>query len=139
MLMGWQGKLYVGTAGSTAATLVEEAKDVTYNVDTEVGDTTVRGNGASLPIKTGESVALVPDLSFTMIHKNGDAVLNILLTAAYAGAPLACRTISKTSGKGFDGDVILSVEHGEPIGGEQTYSFKLKAVSRALRAAQLFV
>jgi hypothetical protein len=50
--MGYQKKLYVGTAGSAATTQVLQATDVDYNVDYDFGNTTVRGASTSVPIET---------------------------------------------------------------------------------------
>jgi hypothetical protein len=58
-----------------------------------------------------------------LTNKEGDTVLNALLTAAYAGDPVAIRTRDKAAGKGFDGDVILKVKQAKPLRGEQTYEF----------------
>lgn len=138
--MGFEGKIYYGAAGAEATTLIENSRDITYTFDTEEGDTTVRCAGSGPPIETGRVTVLkVTALSWQMTNTTGDTVLTALLTAAYAGTPVAIRTKDKTAGKGFDGDVYLSVNHQKPLRGEQLVEFSVKRVTRENRTPQLYV
>lgn len=121
--MGFEGVILYGAAGSTAATAITNSRDINYNFDTEKGDTTVRGAGTSPPKKTSRVTALNVTIEWTMLNKSDDATLESLRVAAYAGTPVAIRTKDYSSGKGFDGDCILDVQHGKPIAGEQTVQF----------------
>jgi hypothetical protein len=121
--MGFEGKLYYGSAGSTATNELTNTRDINYNLDTEKGDTTTRGAGTSPPKKTERVTALGITIEFTMLNKTDDTYLEALKVAAYAGTPVALRTKDYSSGKGFDGDCILDVQHGKPLNGEQTLQF----------------
>lgn len=120
--MGFEGKLYYGVAGSTASTEVTNSRDITYNLTTDKGDTTGRDSG-SPPIETMRVTIRKISISFTMLNKASDATLASLLAAAYAGTAVALRTKDHSTGSGFDGDVILEVNQGKPLRGEQTYEF----------------
>lgn len=121
--MGFEGLLYYGTAGSTAATLLENVKDISINMDVERGDTTVRGDSTAPPIKTEDVATRMAGIEFTMINDSTDSQLAALLTAINTGTGVALRGKDYSSGKGPDADFTLSVQHGMPLGGEQTYQF----------------
>jgi hypothetical protein len=121
--MGFEGQLFYGTAGSTAATQVTNCRDISYNVDIETGETTTRGDGSAPPIKTERVTGRMVDLSWQMLNKTTDTTLTALIAAAVAGTPVAIRTKSYSSGLGFDGDVILKFKLNKPLKGEQTYDW----------------
>ena len=53
--MGFEGKIYYGTAGSTASNELTNSRDITYGFDTGDGETTVRGDGsASSPSRSSQ-------------------------------------------------------------------------------------
>lgn len=140
MKMGFEGLIYYGVAGSTAATQLTNNRDITYNMTTEKGNTTVRGTGASPPIQT-ESVTLrVASIEFTQLNKADadDASLASMKTAAYGGTVIALRTKDYSAGKGFDGDVILEVSHPYLLAGEQVVTFTA-VPTYATRAPSLYV
>lgn len=121
--MGFEGLAYYGVAGSTAATLLTNTRDMAYNLATDKGDTTVRGDGTAPPIGTSRVTRRNFTITFNMVNKEGDTALEAMRVAAYAGTPVAIRMKDYASGKGYDGDVILECDHGKPLGGEQTYDF----------------
>jgi len=121
--MGFQGLLYYGTAGSTAATLIEDARDVTISIDVDKASTTKRGNGTTVPIKTEAAVAIGWQMEFSVVNNPTNATVNALRTAAVAGTQIAFRTKDYTSGKGYDGDCTIAYKENQPIGGEQTLDF----------------
>lgn len=121
--MGFEGEIYYGAAGSTAASKLTNSRDITYNVDPEKGETTVRGAGSTPPINTERVTALGVSIEWQMLNKTTDSDLAALVTAAVAGTPVAIRTKSHSTGKGFDGDVNLTVRRGKPYKGEQTLDF----------------
>lgn len=138
-LMGYEGQIFYGAAGATAATLISNSGDINYELDYDEGDTTERGDGTAPPIETARvTVRKVSALSWTMLNKEGDTTLTSLLTAAYAATPVAIRTKDKAAGKGFDGDVYLKVKHGKPLRGQQTFEFTAKPTDE-LRTPQLYV
>ena len=136
--MGYQGKLYYGTAGSTAATQITNARDINYAFSADMGDTTVRGDGSAIPKKYGAPVLLkLDDLSWNMVNKPSDTVLTALRAAAAAQTLIALRTIDNASGTGFDGDVYIDCKLGMPMNGEQTFDFKVTSPSNANREMSL--
>ncbi len=137
--MGFEGEIFYGTAGSTAATRLTNVRDITYNFDTERGDTTVRGNSSSPPIGTNRVTRLNATIDFTMIVDSSDTELEALRVAAVAGNAVALRLKDYSSGKGYDGDVTLTMRHGKPIGGEQTIEFSAEPTRGEGRDPQLYV
>lgn len=136
--MGFQGKILYGAAGSTATNEITNSRDINYTLDTSDGDTTVRGDGSAPPIETGSVTRRILGIDWAMINKTTDTNLAALRAAAYAGLPVAIRTLDHAAGKGFDGDVILKVSHAKPLDGEQTLQFTAKP-NADLRAPQSYV
>lgn len=136
--MGFEGKLYYGAAASEATTEVTNSRDISYNLDHDTAETTVRGTGTTPPIKVERVVARSVGIEWTMLMDDTDATLTALLTAAAAGTPVALRTKDKSAGKGFNGDVTVSVKHGMPIKGEQTYQFSAKPTDESGRTPSLY-
>ncbi len=136
--MGFEGQIFEGATGSTATNQILNTTDIAYNLDIEEGNTTVRGAGTSAPIETMDPTVLKVTIEFTMINDITDTILAALKAAAYAGTGVALRMKDYSSGKGFDGDVFLKCEHGEPIKGEQTYKFTATPSRSFGRAPVLF-
>jgi hypothetical protein len=137
--MGFEGQIFMGTAGSEADTLIENSRDITYGFDTENGETTVRGDSTAPPMKTERVSGRVASIEFETTVHEGDTVVEDLLAAAYAGGPVAIRTKHKISGKGFDGDCTLKVSHGKPIKGEQSLKFTATPTREAGREPDPYV
>ena len=135
--MGYEAKLYYGVAGSTASTLITNSRDIKYDTNPVSGDTTIRGSGATPPIRTGRTVALEVSLTFTMTMKTDDTTLTALLAASRTGSPVALRVIPVTGGTGLDADCIISASLGAPLGGEETVDFTLVALNDDDRAPLL--
>ena len=135
--MGYQGLIYHGTAGSTAATQILNCTDVNYENSVSTGSTTARGDGASVPIETGEATSLSGKLSFNMIVDSTDSSLVALLAAARTGAAIALRYIRSSGLLGLDADCILSCKEGAPLNGEQTIDFNVESLSASSRAPLL--
>lgn len=113
---GWERMLYVGTAGSTAAVLVEDAKDVNLDPGSETHDTTVRGDGTSVPKQTGNIHVLTRAVSFGFLYNDGVSPLDVILAAARAGTALAIKIVEYNGGDTeFDGDCFLSISSPGPI------------------------
>src|SRR5690349_17093288 len=113
--MGFEGKIYYGTAGVTGATLLENVKDASYNFEPEKGNTTVRGDGSAPPVDTEDVTIRKFTIEWTMINDTTDTALEALRVAAYSGAGVAIRMKDNAAGKGYDGDATLAVQHGEPL------------------------
>jgi len=137
--MGYEGQLYIGPAGATASTLLTNCTDVTYNFDFETGKTTIRGDGTVIPIETEDVTLRKASIEWTMINDITDANLATVLAAAVAGNAIAIRTKDYAAGKGFDGDMVLKMEHGEPLSGEQTYKITATPSRAAGRYPLMYV
>lgn len=137
--MGYEAQLFYGTAGTTAATQITNARDVQYNIDPTRGDTTKRGVGTSVPIDTSKVTSLKPTITWSMLNKPSDTTLTALLAAAATGAAVALRTKNYSSGLGFDGDVSLQVANGAPLRGEATFDFTAEATDDEGRDPSLWV
>lgn len=121
--MGFEGLAYYGSAGGTASTNLTNCRDITYNIEHEKGETTVRGDSTIAPIKTESSVTRVASIELTLVYDSSDASFTAMETAAAAGSAVAIRTKSYSSGKGYDGDCILDIGRPFPLNGEQVVTF----------------
>lgn len=135
--MGYQGGLFYGTAGSTAATRVDARVDVSYDIGVETGSTTSAGDGTVVPINTGEATALSPKISFNMIVADDDNAVVALQAAAATGVPIALKYIRSTGKLGFNCDCIISTKQGSPLKGEATMDVNVEQVSASLRTPLL--
>jgi len=131
--MGYQGLVYVGTAGSTASTQILQRVDVSYDIGVQTGSTTAAGDGTSVPIETGEATSLKPSIEFNMIVDTNDAVVTTIMAAVATGAPIALRYIRSSGKLGFDCDCVVSAKQGSPLGKEATIDVKVEQVSASLR------
>ncbi len=137
--MGFEGVIYYGVAGSTGATQITNATDISYDVDHETGDTTVRGDGSSVPLTTGDPTARSMSIEWTMINDTTDSVYEALRAAAAAAGGVAIRTKDYAAGKGFDGDCSITMKNGMPLKGEQTTVFTAMPSRGYGRAPQPYV
>lgn len=135
--MGYEGLLYYGAAGSTAATQVTNSRDIEYAITPTTAPTTIRGSGSSPPIETGRTVSRNVTLTWTMVNKSDDSTLTALRAAANSGDPVALRYIPHTGSTGLDADCVISCTNGAPLGGEQTFDFSLVALNDDNRAPLL--
>lgn len=131
--MGYQGRLFYGTKGSTAATPVLKRVDATYDIDVETGSTTSAGDGSAVPIATGEATVLTGTVTFNMIVDSNDAALVAMRAAAATGNPIALRFVSYTGTTGLDADCVIKITQGAPLNGEQTADIEVVALSASLR------
>ena len=131
--MGYQGLLYYGTKGSTAATQVLKRVDASYDMDVEVGSTTSAGDGATVPINTGEATALTGQVTFNMIVDSNDTALVAMRAAAATGNPIALRFIPFTGSTGLDADCVIKITQGAPLKGEATADIEVVALSASDR------
>ena len=136
-VMGYQGGLFYGTKGSTAATRINARLDVNYDLGVETGSTTSAGDGSAVPINTGEATALTPKITFNMIVDDDSTAIVALLAAAATGNPIALKYIRATGLLGFDCDCVISTKQGSPLKGEATIDFSVEQVSSSLRTPVL--
>lgn len=136
-VMGYQGLLYYGTKGSTAATLITARVDVDYELGVETGSTTSAGDGTAVPINTGEATALSGKITWNQIVDDDSTAIVALLAAAATGNPIALKYIRKTGLLGFDADCVISAKQGSPLKGEATIDFTVETLSASLRTPVL--
>lgn len=133
-LMGFEGVVYYGSAGSTASTQITDHVDVTISIETEMAETTVAGDGTTIPIVSEENVSRKWSATLTMKKSLAGSAYDALLTAATTTTPasglIAIRMKDYSSGKGFDGDCNVAVSDGRPLKGEQTLDFTLTPNNR---------
>jgi hypothetical protein len=122
--MGYERVLYYGAAGSQAATQLTRARDVQYENGTSTGEVTAGGDGSAPPIEYHRVATRTAKVTFNMINDTGDTALTALIAAARGGTAVAIYVKDYSGGKGFDGDMILTVTHGAPYKGEQTFDFE---------------
>ena len=137
--MGFEGMLYYGAAGSTAATLIENCKDITISRDVERGNTTVRGDSTAPPIETESVTTRKLQIEFVMLNDINDTTLEALRVAASTGAEVALRGKDYSAGKGPDGDFTLSQGDPWPLGGEQVITFTAVPARGSGREPVLYV
>lgn len=131
---GFQGQLYIGNAGSAAATQVVERTDISFNLTKELVDTTAAGVGTSIPLGTEEAVKVTAEITCTMILKTEDANVATLEAAAAGDTTLAV-LLKKipTGATKFDGDCHVSINSSLPLGDKQQMEITFKP-TRRLRA-----
>jgi hypothetical protein len=121
--MGFEGLIYYGVQGAEGTTLINNSRDITESFDIGEGDTTERGAGTSPPIETSRVTSRKYGIEWQMLNKTSDTTLAALIAAAVAGTPVAIRTKSHATGKGYDGDMNVKFKKGIPLKGEQTLDF----------------
>lgn len=120
---GYEGLIYYGVAGATAATLITNCEDLNYSNPSEKIETTTRGDSSTPPKKSEKVVGIGAEITWSMMRKDGDATLAALLAAERTGALVALRTKDYSSGTGFDGDCSLSVTHEMTLKGQSKFNF----------------
>jgi len=137
--MNFEGRAYVGTAGTTASGEVTNSRDITLPMGQEYGDTTVRGSSGP-PKKTSRVTQVSCDgIEVTMLNEEGDSIKAALLGAAAAGTPVALRLKDHAAGKGFDGDCNVSASQPWPLNGEQVITFSFMPTDESGRMWQGYV
>lgn len=136
--MGWEGRAFYGAAGSTASTQLTETADLSVEYGGDMGNDTVRGDSSGPPIATERRTTRTFQARVQMKPSDSDTALEAMRTAAANGTAIALRLIGKSGGKGYDGDVNVSVTHNAPLQGEQALDFTLTP-NKELRVPQLYV
>lgn len=136
--MGFEGQVFYGAAGSTAATQVLNSKDIKITPDPQMGDTTVRGPGVSPPIESESVSSIKWSMTMNMLNDKSDPVVESLKVANAAGGIVAIRMKDFAGGKGYNGDCNVKAEQGIPLKGEQTVDFTFTP-NNNLRTPQIYV
>lgn len=122
-LMGFEGQLFVGGAGSTATNLLENCRDIAISRGVTRGNTTSRGDSSAPPIETADVASRKVGIEFTMLNDKTDAHLETLRQAAAGGTAVALRGKDYSAGKGPDGDYTLEMSEPWNLNGEQVITF----------------
>jgi phage head maturation protease len=109
--MGLEGRLYWGTAGSTASTELTIARDVSYKIETMEADVSDRSTYIDITAPAGAKFSL----EFEINNQDTNAFIAAVRAAAWGGTAIAFRTRDKTAGYGVDGDFVVSVEESQAL------------------------
>jgi hypothetical protein len=109
--MGFEGKLYWGTAGSTAATELKIARDVSYKLESTEVDVSDRNS----IIDISDVAGIKFSMDFEVNNQSTDAFVAAARTACAAGTAMAFRTRDTTSGWGVDADFVISLDESQPL------------------------
>lgn len=101
--MGLEGKLYHGTAGTTAATELTITRDVTLVFDLTLADVSTRASIIDQFMAAGVGFTL----DFEVINDDANSFVDTIRGHAAAGTAIALKAIEATSGWGFDGDFVI--------------------------------
>lgn len=118
--LGRDCKLYIGTAGTQAATLVGNVRDVTLNMTRAPVDASARESNDWEEVVVGMKATSV---SFQMRTKvTADTNMTTLETAYIDGTPVAALVLDglKTApgARGLDADVVVTAfNRGQPLNG----------------------
>lgn len=127
--MGFEGKLYHGTAGSTASTELTIARDVAYRFEIDEADISDRASIINLKDVAGVSFSL----EFEINNQSTNAFVATLRAAVLAGTALAFKTEDATSGWGVDGDFIVMEDEAQPLRDAQRIKITAKPTDKSGR------
>jgi hypothetical protein len=128
VLMGYQKILYIGTAGTTAATQVLDVVNIKVTTTPQYGNTISRGDGTKVPVVTKRVVSLETMLNFNTLNVPSNTNLATLKAAARATTPagrrIAMKVVDVASGVvEFDRDVDLSIDEDAQLSAEQDAAY----------------
>lgn len=127
--MGFEGKLYWGVAGSTAATELTIARDVSYKLEIEEADISDRASIIEL-VDVGQ---VKFSLEFEINNQDTNAFLAAMRAAVIAGTAMAFRTRDKTAGWGVDGDFVITDDESQPLKDAQRVKVSAKPTDKSGR------
>lgn len=130
-LMGFKGVLLCGTAGSTPGPTAKlKARDVSYKIDSVTDDVSDRDS-----IFEYVDVAQVKiGLQFELNNNTADTLASTVLAAVVSGDAVALKTLDQASGKGIDGDFVVSLSLEQPLKGAQRVKVDAMPTDKAGRA-----
>lgn len=109
--MGFEGKIYYGTAGSTASTELTIVRDASYAFSNAEADISDRSSIINLYDVGGVDFSL----EFEINNQDTDAFVAAVRAAAIAGTAIAFRTRDKTAGWGVDGDFVVGIDESQAL------------------------
>lgn len=127
--MGYTAQLFYGTAGATATNRITNCKDLNFPIEHSYGDTTIRGDGSTVPIQTEKIVSRRPTITWTMQAEPNDTALAALRAVCISATPVASLVVKERNSAGaeitiVDGDFNLKVTKKAPLGGSLEYDFE---------------
>ena len=137
VLMGFEQEVRVGTAGTTAATLVQDLVNVKVTSTPQYGSTTHRGAGTTVPHVTKQAVSIETVVTFNSLNVPTNTNLATIKAAAIATTPasrlIALKVTDVASGTvEFDRDVDISIDRDAQLTAEQDCAF-VATTDRRLR------
>lgn len=104
IVLGLSCKLFRGTAGTTAATLMKNVKDVTCNLETGEADITTRAaEGWRVTVGTLKEASI----EFAMLYDVEDADMEAIANAFFGNTSIAL-FVSDGAGSGLDCDASVT-------------------------------
>jgi hypothetical protein len=127
-LMGFEKVLYIGTAGSTAATPVLDIVNIKVTETVEYGSTTSRGAGTAVPRVSKRAISLDKVVTFNSLNVLANANIATIKAAATATTPasrlIALKVVDQASQTvEFDADVDISIDRDGQLSAEQDLAF----------------
>jgi hypothetical protein len=127
-MMGFEKVLYIGTAGTTAATQVLDIVNLKVTETVEYGNTISRGDGLVLPRVSKRAVSLDKVVTFNSLNVPDNSNLVTLKAAATSETPasrvIALKVVDVASGvTEFDADVDLSIDRDAQLSAEQDHAY----------------
>ncbi len=136
-IMGFEKILYIGTAGSTAATQVLDIVNIKVTESVEYGNTISRGDGTKVPRVSKRAVSLEKVVTFNSLNVLANTNIATIKAAATHETPasrlIAMKVVDKVSQTvEFDADVDISIDRDAQLSAEQDLAF-VATVDRSLR------
>jgi len=128
VIIGLDGVMLYGTAGSTADTEVTNAEDVTLSLSSVEVDITRRGS----TWEVSKPVLLTAELTFTLQKRESDTVRTALQNAYLNKTKVAMYPKDLTSGEGLDADFyITGFTDNQPLKDKQTVEVTAKVTDES--------
>ena len=132
MPIGWDAKLYRGTAGADPSTEMTNVRDVKLPLSIGEADISNRASRFELTDVT----LFATSIDFEMLWDETDSDFSAIWTAFTTGATIAMKALGKTSGKGVKSDVkVVKCEAAQDLKGAQIASVSVKPTKGTLAPA----
>jgi hypothetical protein len=120
--MGIQGVCYVGVAGTTPTTLLNDDQKLELSIKNGIAKWATRGKPRKDSGYTDQEITA----TMTVIKNNTNAAFLRLQAAAQARSPVAIKSLDVLGGYGIDCDWLIdSYKEGQPMDGNDTIDFEL--------------
>jgi len=134
MRLGIQGRLYYGTAGTTADTPAENIRDLTLDLKGDEVDATTRAHGGFKGYMRGLKDCAV---DWKMNADGSDAFYQALRNSFTEGTGIALAVLDEEGGVGIDADFqVISCPRAEPNSGVMEITIAVKPHADTDRAAE---